>query len=69
MIIQSKYKLVKTLERVVEARYSDTLGLTSIPISRLCFKFEPGDYESVGEADEMRSLKDYPNDYIIIQVW
>lgn len=69
MVQKERFKLVKTLERSTSARYSDTQGLKEIAVVKSCFTLEPGDFETVGQADEMRSLKDHVEDYIIIQVW
>jgi hypothetical protein len=69
MKIPEKFRIVKTRERSTSARYSDTLGLTSVTTTSECFKLEPGDFNSSGEADSMRSLKDFPDDYLIVQVW
>ena len=64
-----KFRIIKTRERSNSARYSDTEGLVNIQITNECYKLEPGEFNSVGEADSMRSLKDHSDDYLIIQVW
>lgn len=68
MTIQAKYKLLKTVDRNVSHRMGNK-GLETYDLIVHCLTLQEEEFESVGEADHFRSLKDYPEDYLIIQTW
>jgi hypothetical protein len=69
MIIQAKFKLVKTLDRHVHHKFDGEHGLVEQVLTMNCFMLEKEEFESVSDADHFRSLKDYPEDYLILQIW
>lgn len=64
-----KYKLLKIRDRVITHRFSAQGSLEAHTIITECCSFQGGRFASPGEADEFRSLKDHPGDYLIVSVW
>lgn len=68
MIIKSKYRIAKVQDRTVGYLWVDN-NIQECPIITGCFVFLPEVFDDADQADEFRSLKDYPEDYLIFRVW
>lgn len=68
MILKTKYKLAKVIDRTQGHEWGVD-GLQMTCVFNPCCLFLPDVFDTSDEADEFRSLKDYPEDYIIIQIW
>ncbi len=68
MITKSKYKIARIQDRTPVWAFVDNKPEETVATSH-CFVFLPEVFTSSEEADEFRSLKDYPEDYLIFRVW